>query len=149
LLINNLRIKTRSNDGHYRLQFRRFQRVDVVGRRGVPSRPEKIYWVFCYPDLPGMRMDEDSIVAGQLLGPADMCSSVSPTATPDQCIRLWLDLMSTCDQFLLAGLCREIGPDGDLRAAYRRWYSGEMEQHDRMMVHLMEEFSRRDRSTTT
>jgi len=31
--------------------------------------------------------------------------------------------MATCDQFLLAGLCREIGPDGDLQAAYQRWYS--------------------------
>jgi len=57
--------------------------------------------------------------------------------------------MSTCDQFLLAGLRREIGPDGDLRAAYRHWYSAEMEQHDRMIVHLMEEFKRRDGSATS
>jgi hypothetical protein len=56
--------------------------------------------------------------------------------------------MNTCDQSLLAGLRREIGPDGDLQAAYRRWYSGEMEQHDRMIMHLMEEFQRRDKSTT-
>ncbi len=88
-------------------------------------------------------------MAGQLLGSADLCASVPLTATPDQCVRLWLDLMSTCDQFLLAGLRREIGPDGDLRAAYRRWYSEEMEQHDRMIVHLMEEFLRRDGSTTS
>ncbi len=85
----------------------------------------------------------------QLFGPADFCASVPLTATPEQCIRLWLDLMSTCDQFLLAGLRREIGPDGDLRAAYRRWYSGEMEQHDRMMLHRMEEFQRRDPSATS
>jgi hypothetical protein len=60
-----------------------------------------------------------------------------------------MDLMHTCDQFLLAGLRREIGPDGDLAAAYRRWYWGEMEKHDRMMLHLMEEFQRRDCSTTS
>ena len=87
--------------------------------------------------------EENPIVAGQLLGPADLCASVPPTATPEQCVREWLDLMNTCDQFLLAGLRREIGPDGDLRAAYRRWYADEMEQHDRMMSHLMEEFHRR------
>ena len=88
-------------------------------------------------------------MAGQLLGPAESCASVPPTATAEQCIRLWLDLMNTCDQFLLAGLRREIGPEGDLRAAYRRWYSAEMEQHDRMIMHLIEEFERRDNSTTT
>ncbi len=87
-------------------------------------------------------------MAGQLVGSADSCASVPGAATPDQCIRLWMDLINTCDQFLLAGLRREIGPDGDLRAAYRRWYAGEMEQHDRMMMHLMEEFLRRDRSAT-
>jgi hypothetical protein len=30
--------------------------------------------------------------------------------------------MDASAQFLLAGLRREIGPDGDLKAAYRKWY---------------------------
>jgi hypothetical protein len=63
-----------------------------------------------------------------------------------QCLRLWLDLMGTWEQFLLAGLRRDIGPEGDPRAAYRRWYAGQMEEHDRMMVHLMQEFARREKS---
>jgi hypothetical protein len=66
-----------------------------------------------------------------------------PDATPEQGIRAWIDLMRTCEKFLLAGLRREIGPEGDLRAAYRRWYAEQMEEHDRMMFHLMEEFERR------
>jgi hypothetical protein len=66
--------------------------------------------------------------------------------TVEQCLRLWLDLMGTCEQFLLAGLRREIGPDGDLREAYRRWYAEQMEEHERMMLHLMEEFARREKS---
>lgn len=92
-------------------------------------------------------MHVDSVITGQRPAPADLLASVPPTATPGQCIELWLDLMNTCDQLLLAGLRREIGPNGDLRAAYRRWYSAEMEEHDRMMVHLMQEFQRRDCST--
>jgi hypothetical protein len=55
----------------------------------------------------------------------------------------WLDVMAACEQFLLAGLRREIGPDGDLQAAYRRWYAAQMEEHRRTTVHLMEEFARR------
>ncbi|MGA2064034.1 MAG: hypothetical protein ABSG86_03650 [Thermoguttaceae bacterium] len=67
-------------------------------------------------------------------------------ATSAECLRLWLDLMGTCEQFLLAGLRREIGPDGDLREAYRRWYAEQMEEHERMMLHLLEEFARRENS---
>ena len=40
-------------------------------------------------------------------------------------------------QVLLAGLRREIGPDGDLQAAYRKWYAEQMEEHDRTMLHMM------------
>jgi hypothetical protein len=54
-----------------------------------------------------------------------------------------VDLMNTCEAFLLAGLRREIGPDGDLQAAYRRWYEARMEEHDRTMIHMVEEFNRR------
>jgi hypothetical protein len=56
-----------------------------------------------------------------------------------------VDLMNACDQFLLAGLRRKIGPDGDLAAAYRQWYEAQMEEHDRTMLHMMAEFDRRYR----
>ena len=70
-------------------------------------------------------------------------SSNAEGATPEQCIAMWVDLMNACEQFVLAGLRREIGPDGDLRAAYRRWYAEQMEEHDRMIMHLAEELDRR------
>jgi hypothetical protein len=82
-------------------------------------------------------------MTGQLLPPPDLAPTVPEGATPEQCMCMWLDLMRTCEQFVLAGLRREIGPDGDLRAAYRRWYAEQMEEHDRMMFHLVEEFNRR------
>jgi hypothetical protein len=72
--------------------------------------------------------------------------AVAPDASPTDRIRRWLDVMGACEQFLLAGLRREIGPDGDLQAAYRGWCSEQAEQHDRMMVHLMEQFARREGS---
>ncbi|MFZ5831489.1 MAG: hypothetical protein ACOY3P_15505 [Planctomycetota bacterium] len=85
-------------------------------------------------------------MVGQSLGDADLQASVPEDATPQQCIRALLDLIGACEKFLLAGLRREVGPEGDLRAAYRRWYAAQMETHDQMMVHLMEEFTRREGS---
>jgi len=72
----------------------------------------------------------------------DLTPSVPEGATPQQCIRMWLDLMDACEQLLLAGLRREIGPDGDLLAAYRRWYAEQMEEHDRTVLHMMAQFDR-------
>jgi hypothetical protein len=66
----------------------------------------------------------------------DLRPRVPDDATPAQCVTMWVDLMNACEQFLLAGLRREIGPEGDLRAAYRRWYAQRMEEHDRMIEQL-------------
>ncbi len=78
-----------------------------------------------------------------LIAPPELSITVPEDATPQQCVAMWVDLMNTCEQFLLAGLRREIGPDGDLKAAYRRWYEQQMEEHDRMILHMIEEFARR------
>jgi hypothetical protein len=56
---------------------------------------------------------------------------------------MWFDLLDTCEEFLLAGLRERIGPHGDLQAAYVQWYWEQMEEHDRTMLHLIEEFQRR------
>jgi hypothetical protein len=74
--------------------------------------------------------------------PIEFAPSVRADATPQQCVEAWLDLMNACDELLLAGLRREIGPDGDLQAAYRRWYAEQMEEHDRTMQRMVERFNR-------
>ena len=89
-----------------------------------------------------MQLSEDFVVAEAWIEPGDFSASPLEKLSPEERIRVWLDLMSTCEQFLLAGLRREIGPAGDLQAAYRRWYAEQMEEHDRMMLHMMENFQR-------
>ena len=59
-------------------------------------------------------------------------------------IKIWLDLLDAREQFLLAGLRREIGPTAILKAAYRKWYKEQMEEHDKMIYHMMEELSKRE-----
>lgn len=80
---------------------------------------------------------------GPPLSQPDMRPPAPVDLTPAECVALWADLMNTCEQFLLAGLRREIGPEGDLKAAYRAWYAGQMEEHDRTIRHMLEELSRR------
>jgi hypothetical protein len=81
-------------------------------------------------------------MAGHLIPPPELSPEVSPHATLPQRVAMWRDLVDTCEQFLLAGLRRKIGPDGDLRAAYRQWYSQQMEEHDRKLVQMGRRLSR-------
>ena len=48
-------------------------------------------------------------------------TSCQPRGTPQPgCGAEWLDLLQTAEKLVRAGLRREIGPEGDLGAAYRR-----------------------------
>jgi hypothetical protein len=82
-------------------------------------------------------------MAGQLIPPPELAPAIPNDATPEQCVALWVDLMNACEQFLLAGLRREIGPEGDLQAAYRQWYAEQMEQHHQTVLRMMRESERR------
>lgn len=68
----------------------------------------------------------------------DLSPQVPAGATPSQCVEMWIDLVNTCDEFLLAALRREVGPDGDVMAAYRQWYWQQMEEHDQAMFRMLE-----------
>jgi hypothetical protein len=61
-------------------------------------------------------------------------SAAQSSAPQPGCGAEWLDLLHTGEKLLLAGLRREIGPDGDLRAAYRSWYREQMDEHDRLVA---------------
>ena len=82
-------------------------------------------------------------MAGELLPPPELAPPVHHDTTFEERLLMWVDLMNACEQFLLAGLRREIGPHGDLEAAYRRWYREQREDRDRTLVHTLEESQRR------
>ena len=83
-------------------------------------------------------------MAGQLIPPPELAPPVPHRLTVEQRIALWLDLFDLGEQFLLAGLRREIGPSGDLRIAHRRWYAERMQEHDRTMRRMLTELCRRE-----
>ena len=83
-------------------------------------------------------------MAGQLIPPPELAPPVPHGLTPQQRIALWVDLLDAGEQFLLGGLRREIGPNGDLQAAYRQWYAQRREEHDRAIFHMLKELSNRE-----
>jgi hypothetical protein len=81
-------------------------------------------------------------MANQLIPPLGLESSVPDSLTMEERAALWFDSMSTALDFLLAGLRREIGPNGDLRAAYCRWYAERMQEHDQAIRQLADNMYR-------
>jgi hypothetical protein len=73
----------------------------------------------------------------------ELAPEVPDELTAEQRIALWVDLLDACDEFLLAGVRREVGPEGDVKEAYRRWYARQTEEHDLALVNMAENFRRR------
>jgi hypothetical protein len=82
-------------------------------------------------------------MVNRLIPPPGMEPSLPEHLTPDQRVAAWLDLMDASEALLLAGLRREIGPGGDLREAYRRWWIQQCHEHDQALRRLAENLYRR------
>jgi hypothetical protein len=61
-----------------------------------------------------------------------------------QCIALWREAYDAGEQLPLAGLAREVGPGGDLSAAYRRWNEDYLRQHHQMIFHMLSNLQSRE-----
>lgn len=77
----------------------------------------------------------------RLIPPPELAPPVPERATPQQCVRLWADLMTACDEMLKSTLRREAGPNGDIRPLYRQWYERQMEDHDQMIERMLMKLS--------
>lgn len=85
-------------------------------------------------------------IANNSLPPPELALFLPKELPMERRIGVWAERLDTCEELLLAGLRRQIGPDGDLQAAYREWYAEHMKEHDRAMLHMVEEFNRRSRT---
>lgn len=90
-----------------------------------------------------MHSKHQNMTAGQLIPPPDLAPTSQKNLTKGERIIAWAELMTLGREFVLGGLRRRIGEDGDLHAAYRQWYAEVMDEHDRMMIHMLQEFQRR------
>jgi hypothetical protein len=83
---------------------------------------------------------------GQLIPPPEFAPPSVKHLPVEKRIALWFELFNEAAAFNLAGLRDRIGPDGDLKTAYRQWYARSMQEHDRMQVNLAENLTRRERA---
>ncbi len=58
-------------------------------------------------------------------------------------IRAWIEVEDASIAMLRAGLRREVGPDGDVDAAFRAWYDRYADEHHQALEHMCAEFNRR------
>ncbi len=80
-------------------------------------------------------------MAGQLIPLPEFATTLPDDLTREQWVQVWMDHMDSCEQFLLAGLRREAGPEGDLENLYRQWYRRAMDDHDQAMYQMLEQLS--------
>jgi hypothetical protein len=76
-------------------------------------------------------------MANQLIPSVELAPPIPHDLSSEQCIALWCEAYDAGEQLLLAGLAREIGPGGDLVAAYRRWNEEYQRQHDEMIFRML------------
>jgi hypothetical protein len=88
-------------------------------------------------------LSQEAVLAGQLIPPPELAPPGLDRLTPAQRGQAWLGLLKTGENLVLAGLRRDIGPDGDLRAAYQAWYWERMAEHDRMIERMLQRMSRK------
>ena len=82
-----------------------------------------------------------------LLPSPEHAPSVPADATADQRIAIWLDMLRTGHKLLLAGFRREVGLDGDVHDAYRKWYAQQMDEHDQTVARMLERMKRTNHAT--
>jgi hypothetical protein len=83
-------------------------------------------------------------MAGQLIPPVELAPPVPHDLTSEQYIALWREAYDAGEQLLLAGLAREVGPGGDVLAAYRRWNDDYLRQHDEMICRMLTNLGARE-----
>ena len=78
----------------------------------------------------------------QLLPPIGLDHPLPDDLTPSQYVAIWLDLLASSEQMLLAGLRARLPPGGDLRAAYQAWVDEYNRDHFAMLERMAERFNR-------
>ncbi|MBM4070168.1 MAG: hypothetical protein FJ271_14625 [Planctomycetes bacterium] len=73
-------------------------------------------------------------MAGQLIPLPEHAPPPPDGLSREQLVALWCELYNAGEKLLLAGLRREIGPDGDLQAAYRDWLRRYYDDHDVVLI---------------
>jgi hypothetical protein len=70
--------------------------------------------------------------------PPDLAPAVPEWLTSEQRITLWAEALDAAEYLLLVGLRSQVGPEGDLTAAYRNWYSEYRRDYERGLFRMLD-----------
>jgi hypothetical protein len=77
-------------------------------------------------------------MSGQIPARDPENQSLRPRPVPDpNWFQVWYEFQQRAEEELLAELRRQIGPDGDLKAAYREWYEVQMREHTEGFIQML------------
>ena len=72
--------------------------------------------------------------------------SPAPRRAPDpNWFKAWYELQQKAEEELLAELRRQVGPDGDLKAAYRQWHEEQMREHTEGLIRMLRNLHKAER----
>ena len=80
----------------------------------------------------------------ELIPPEALASPSIKHLPVEKRIELWAELIDESEALVLAHLRARIGDQGDLQAAYRQWYSRQMEEHDRKQIRFAQNLTQRE-----
>jgi hypothetical protein len=75
---------------------------------------------------------------------ADRLEPPPPPRDSHESVAAYLELLDLGDLFLRAGMRHQLGPDGDVDAAYQVWNQQQMEADTRKTIRMLEELNRRE-----
>jgi hypothetical protein len=77
-------------------------------------------------------------MAGELIPPPELDHPLPPNLTQEQLVAIWLDLLETSEQMLIAGLKATLPPGADIREAVRQVYEERSREHLEGLVRIAE-----------
>jgi hypothetical protein len=72
----------------------------------------------------------------------DMTAKPPQEFTSAECVEMHFDLLDARQEVVVRALRRKLGPNGDVIGAFRQWWAAENEEHDRMMIQMLERLDR-------
>jgi hypothetical protein len=73
----------------------------------------------------------------RLIPPPELAPSVPSSASREECVAAWFDLVEATDEILLANLRSRGLSEAEVLAEYRRDYARWTEEHDRKVRHML------------
>ena len=76
-------------------------------------------------------------VSGELLSPIELAPGDCSRLTAGQRAAVCFDMLNAGHKLVLAGLRRQVGPNGDVHVAYRKWNAAQLAEHDRVVDRML------------